>query len=151
MKMTRRTWGIFAGAACVMLAVGGWMAFKAAAALKEKQAIQAVLEERAAALSRKDLVGYLSCFSIEYRSGERTYQDLRLDAENWFAQFDAVQFSFRTLNIELDAQRAQVENEYQFILNPPQGQPVRIANRELLELSRGAGGWKITASLGGRR
>ncbi len=129
----------------VIAAVAGVKFFSASS--NESGAIVTLLERRAAALNQKDLTQYLACFSVDYRSGDRTYEDLKADAELWFSQFETIQFTFQTVKTETQNNAARVENQYHFVLSGSGGKPVNITKTELLELRQEAAGWKITASL----
>ena len=136
--------GIFGVMCLIAVALGAkWFSTSS----DDSAAIKALLERRATALNQKDLTRYLDCFSIAYRDGSRTYHDLKADAEVWFSQFDSIQFSYQTINIERSKHSARVENHYHFALRSAEGKPVTITNKELLEVRQDAAGWKITASL----
>jgi len=137
--------GSIIGVVCVIAAA--WSAMRFVNVSADTSAIHALLERRATALNQKNLTQYLDCFSVDYRNGERTYQDLQADAELWFAQFDSIQFSFETIKIEKQGNETRVENQYHFVLTDSTGKPVNIANKELLAVRQDAAGWKITASL----
>ena len=113
----------------------------------DKQKIHQVLDNRASALTQKDLPRYLSCFSPNYRSGSRTYEDLKANASRWFVQFENIHFSFQVIDIQLQGDKAIVENNYKFSLINVDGEPLEISQRELLELQRNSKEWKITQSL----
>lgn len=112
-----------------------------------EQAIKKLLEERAAAFSRKDLKSYLLCFSPQYENGEQGYEELKTNASRWFTQFASIQFSFQTLRLEIHDAQALVENNYKFRLRSDDGETRDISNRELLELRRERNGWKIFKTL----
>ena len=133
---------------CLVLAAGGFVAINTLIPRESpQQAIQALLEERAAAMSQKDLERYLRCFSQQYQDGEQRYEDLQTNASRWFAQFKSIQFSFQTLHLEIDDAQALVENNYKFSLQPDEGDILNISKRELLELRREQTGWKIFKNL----
>ncbi len=113
----------------------------------DEQRIREVLETRARALSQKDLSLYLSCFSPNYHSGIRTYEDLKADASQWFLQFVTIQFSFQTVDLQVHDDEAIVENTYKFSLINADGESLQIAKRELLEMRRENKEWRITKSL----
>lgn len=113
----------------------------------KKHDIQALLERRAQALQQKDLAQYLSCFSSDYQSGDRRYDDLKADASQWFTQFDSIQFLFQTRDLQLRNTSAIVENEYAFSLTDTAGETIKIAKRELLEIRREHEEWKISKAL----
>ena len=113
----------------------------------DKQEIRKLLENRADALTQKDLSRYLSCFSSQYHSGSRTYNDLQVSASQWFEQFVTIRFSFRILDIQIKDDKASVENDYKLSLTNMEGESVNIAKRELLEIRRENNEWKIMSSL----
>ncbi len=113
----------------------------------DKQEIRELLENRANALTQKNLPRYLACFSLRYRSGTRTYDDLKANASQWFAQFATIRFSFQILDIQIQDDKAIVENDYQFSLTNIEGESINIAKRELLEIRRENNQWKIISSL----
>lgn len=140
------------GVICIIVVT--WLSVKMFSSSSSDLAeIEALLERRATALNQKNLTQYLDCFSIAYLNGNRTYQDLKSDAELWFSQFDSIQFSYQTVRIEFRKNMepfkfARVENEYHFVLSSSGGKPVNIPNKkELLEVIKQPDGWKITASL----
>lgn len=113
----------------------------------QKTQIRQVLLNRAQALEQKNLALYLSCFSPNYQSGARTYQQLRTDAEKWFAQFAVIRASFEVINIDIQGETAVVEDTYAFSLTNGSGETLPIGNRELLQFQRTNKEWKITSSL----
>lgn len=129
---------------CLGLVFGGFILVKNfPQEASSQQAIRTLLEERAAALSQKDLERYLRCFSLQYKNGEQSYADLKDSALRWFEQFTDIQFAFQTLRLEIDGNQAFVENNYKFTLQPPEGDVLNISNKELLELRREKKTWKI--------
>ena len=133
---------------CLCLAAGAFLLFNNPFQGESPQlAIQALLEERASALSRKDLERYLRCFSPHYQDGGKGYSELKANASRWFSQFESIQFSFQTLRLEIDDIQALVENNYTFTLRPPNGENLEISNKELLELRREDSDWKIFSNL----
>jgi ketosteroid isomerase-like protein len=130
-----------------MLVLGGGILLWQFHSSSEEQKIQEVLENRANALGQKDLPLYLACFSPDYRSNTRTYDDLKTDASQWFSQFATIQFSFRTVDMQLQGDNAIVENDYKFSITNADGESVDIAKRELLEMRRENKEWKIIKSL----
>jgi ketosteroid isomerase-like protein len=133
---------------CLCLVAGGFFVLhNFSQKTSPQQDIQALLEERATALSQKDLERYLHCFSSQYQDGEQGYQDLKASASRWFTQFENIQFAFQMLHLEIDGTQALVENNYKFSLRPPDGEILNISNKELLELRRENTGWKIFKNL----
>jgi ketosteroid isomerase-like protein len=135
--------GIIVVAFCLIGVLLFWL-FSSSA---DKQEIRNLLENRADALTQKDLSRYLSCFSSQYHSGPRTYNDLQASASQWFAQFVTIRFSFRILDIQIKDDKASVENDYKLSLTNMEGESVNIAKRELLEIRRENNEWKIMSSL----
>ena len=121
-----------------------WLFSSSAAA--DKQEIRKLLENRANALTQKDLSRYLLCFSPQYRSGPQTFDDLKANASQWFAQFATIRFSFQILDIQIQGDKAIIENDYKFSLTNIEGETVNIAKRELLEIRRESNEWKIISS-----
>ena len=135
------------GGILVVCLIAGFLLFSASSSDHEKQAIQNLLQTRATALIQKDLPRYLSCFSLQYRSGSRTYDDLQTHASQWFDQFVTIRFSFQILDIQIQGKKAIVEDDYKFSLTNIDGEAITIAKRELLEIRREKDEWKIIKSL----
>lgn len=106
-----------------------------------------LLENRANGLRQKNLSQYLACFSPSYRSPSQTYADLQASAIRWFEQFVTIHFVFQILDIQFEEDHALVESHYKFSLTDANGETLELAQRELLQVQREHGEWKITQSL----
>lgn len=146
---TKKTGALVAGGIVVLICcvAAGILLFQAWSSSHEKQHISALLDTRATALTQKNLSQYMSCFSTQYRSGEKTYEDLFADASRWFSQFTTIQFSSTVLTLEIQGDTALVKNTYSFSLTNTEGKPIHLTQQELLELRRESDGWKIMSSL----
>ena len=144
----RRSKLLVVGGIVTILCVGGMLLFwRFSSSTVDRQEIQELLEKRADALMQKDVSRYLSCFSLQYRSGSRTYDDLKTNALQWFDQFATIRFSFRILDIQVQDAGVIVEEDYTFSLTDIDGETINIAKRELLEIRRENDEWKITQAL----
>lgn len=141
--LPKRLFGVIA-ALIVMIGggIGVWVFYASAG----DQEIRALLERRAQALREKNLALYVSCFSPQYQSGERTYRQLQAEAAQWFANFATIQFVFQIRAIETHGDTAYVDNGYTFSVAGETGEPIVIENRELLELRREQQTWTILTS-----
>ncbi|PIE33476.1 hypothetical protein CSA56_11780 [candidate division KSB3 bacterium] len=146
-RNTRITRFIVGIVSLICLIVAGYLVLRTVLSPNEKKHIHALFETRASALNQKHLSQYLSCFSQDYRSGEKTYADLQADASQWFSQFTTIQFSSTLLDLEIQQDKALATNTYSFTLTNAEGKAIEIAQKELLELRREDEGWKIVRSL----
>lgn len=108
--------------------------------------IRDLLEHRALAFRQKDLPLYLSCFSPDYQSGSRTYDQLKADATQWFKNFATIQFSFQIVESQFRDDMAVIENTYTFTVTDADGESLQFSNREMLEIRRESQEWKIFKS-----
>ena len=84
---------------------------------------------------------------MHYHTGSRTYDALIADALHWYDQFATIRFSFQILDIQVHGDKVIVEDDYTFFLTNSDGESIKIAKRELLELQRENDEWKIIAAL----
>jgi hypothetical protein len=127
--------------------VGGWSLWRHHTRQISTQAIYALLDTRANGLRHKNLAQYLSCFSSSYQSKTQTFSDLQASAARWFDQFATIHVTFHVLDIQFEEERALVENRYKFSLTDADGETLELAQRELLQIQREHGEWKIIQSL----
>ncbi|GAK60248.1 hypothetical protein U27_00139 [Candidatus Vecturithrix granuli] len=147
-KRKRHSWGLFGVSLLIICClIGGWYLWKTYTQRLSTQEIYALLENRANGLRQKNLPQYLSCFSSSYRSPSQTFADLQTSAVRWFEQFVTIHFAFQILDIQFQGERALVENHYKFTLTDADGETLELSQRELLEIQREHGEWKITQSL----
>ena len=147
-KRKRRSWRVL-GVSLLILGclAGGWYLWQARTHRISTQEIYVLLENRANGLRQKNLPHYLSCFSSSYRSASQTFADLQTSAARWFEQFATIQFTFQVLDIQFEGERALVESQYKLALTDADGETLELAQRELLQIQREQGEWKIAQSV----
>ncbi|MBI5787796.1 MAG: nuclear transport factor 2 family protein [Candidatus Schekmanbacteria bacterium] len=129
-----------------LLFCGCLFLFAACSGSSPKQEIEEILSKREQALANKDLDLYTSLISANYADKNKTFQEIKLNAERNFAAFGKIEMTSHKRSVYIDNSQAVVVQEYVLSFWLPSGRR-SIKDKERLVLQKEEGGWKIIQGL----
>ena len=106
--------------------------------------VRKTLEKRAIAIRSKDIEAYRSVFLPDYFDGKYRLEDLVAEMEGMFSKYESIEFTAQKAPVETKMNSARV---VQRIVYEATGREKPIHGREILQLRRIEGAWKISGGV----
>ncbi len=108
--------------------------------------ITQTMQHREEGFNRKDIELYMSAFSPAYNDGEKTYADIKAEAEENFQVFKRLEYKTMARSIYLDGSQARVVQKYVFSFQTPNAKKT-VKGDEAFLVKNESQGWKIVSKL----
>ena len=108
--------------------------------------ITQTMQRREEGFNQKNIELYMSAFSPAYNDGEKTYEDIKAEAEENFQVFERLEYKTMARSIYMDGSQARVVQKYVFSFQTPSAKKT-VKGEEAFLVKSESQGWRIISKL----
>ena len=112
----------------------------------DREAIIAVAVKRQQALKNKDISLYSSLLSRDYQDKGKNFPAKKEELQATLNAFDRIDYRFSNPRVEIKGGRAILSGDFMLRITT-KGKELNLEGKELLQLKKEPGGWKIIGGL----